>query len=122
MSKNMAVAEPQPLPIPGDQIVHELIKLYFGPGSREIVLDMELKLLAGEEKYGSPLMTLNGRSADLDAYQDLLDTIIYSIQGYYEETNDYRRADRQLDIIALVRVAKSIRQRLVTAKVLEHYE
>jgi hypothetical protein len=120
---NEAVYLPQSAPHPGDQPIKELIRLYVGSGpTMDIVYDIDLKLAAGEEKYGSPLMTLNGRSADLDAYQDILDTIVYSIQGYYEETNQFRKADRQLEIIALFRVAKAIKYRLVVAKVLEYYE
>lgn len=121
---NEAVYTPQPLPLPGDKIVRELIHKYTGPAScnMEIVLDIDLKLAAGEKKYGSPLMTHNGRSADLDAYQDIIDTIVYSIQGYYEETREFRKAARLLEINSLLRNARSIRDRLVHDGILTRYE
>lgn len=96
-------------------MVKELVKkhLAFFYNYEKIASDCIYKMEAGEEKYGSVLQTNNGRDADLDAYQDLLDTINYSVQGYYEEDDSFVAAERDLDIDHLCYVAGKIRKRLI---------
>jgi hypothetical protein len=46
--------------------------------------DLESRLTFGEKKYGTRLKSHNGRNALMDAYQELLDFLNYSMQGHIE--------------------------------------
>lgn len=59
------------------------------PG-KVVVLDLVLKDLQdraemGKEKYGTYLMTHNGRNTLMDAYQEALDLVMYLRQALYEQ-------------------------------------
>lgn len=61
------------------------------PG-KVVVLDLVLKDLQdraemGKEKYGTYLMTHNGRNTLMDAYQEALDLVMYLRQALYEQEN-----------------------------------
>lgn len=45
---------------------------------------MKARAQEGEAKYGTPLMTHNGRDALVDAYQEILDAIQYLKQAQLE--------------------------------------
>lgn len=75
--------------------------------------DCLLKLDAGQEEYGSPLETFNTRSADRDAYQDLIDSINYQAQGLMEATRQTEINARANDLVETLRIATRIRKRLV---------
>jgi hypothetical protein len=59
----------QPLPTPGHECVQDHL----------IALIEERKQL-GRQRYGSPLMTHNGRDAGRDAVEEALDLTVYSMQ------------------------------------------
>jgi hypothetical protein len=45
-----------------------------------IAQDLLARREAGMEKYGTELMTFNGRDSEVDAYQELLDAVVYYTQ------------------------------------------
>ena len=71
--KNKAALH-EPLPIPGKMIVLDLVKK-----------DLEDRAVMGNEKYGTYLMTHNGRNALMDAYQEALDLVMYLRQLLTEQ-------------------------------------
>ena len=59
-----------------------------GKGARIVPLvqrDLELRAVEGIKKYGEPLRADNGRSALIDAYQEVLDLACYLRQRLEEE-------------------------------------
>jgi hypothetical protein len=54
-----------------------------------LVQDIGSRVNSGEKKYGVRLKTNNGRNATLDAYQEILDFLNYSIQGYLERKEGF---------------------------------
>jgi hypothetical protein len=116
------VTKVQPLPKQGrvlvSSLLHQMQETNHAREFTDVVSDILEKLRAGEEKYGSPLMTHNGRSADLDAYQDLLDAIAYMTQKVFETPE----VDKVLAIIddvdSLYVVASHCRKRLVKEGIL----
>lgn len=64
---------PQPLPTHGRQEVWPLV-----------MQDIAARNTAGIAKYGTPLMTHNGRDALVDAYQEALDLVVYLRQAIAE--------------------------------------
>lgn len=66
------------------------------PGRTEIlplvIADLEQRAKAGFEKYGSKLMSENGRDAMVDAYQEAQDLVMYLRQAL-EERNESRNDD-----------------------------
>lgn len=63
--KNKAAIH-EPDPIPGEKIVLDLV-----------IKDLNDRAQVGKEKYGTFLMTKNGRDALMDAYQEALDLVMY---------------------------------------------
>lgn len=110
---------PQPLPVPGDKLVKELIRRDFRHMDPTIVEDCVQKMEASEEKYGSPLMTKNGRVATLDAYTDLIDTLNYLVQEREEAEDINDKVYIDMDIGRLFRVANNLRYRLEEKGILE---
>ena len=58
---------------------------------KEIYADMLDRARVGQKKYGTRLMTHNGRDALMDAYQEALDLVMYLKQALMEreeEPND----------------------------------
>lgn len=53
-------------------------------GLNEVAEDIEARIRLGERKYGTRLKAFNGRDALLDAYQEILDFLNYSMQGVVE--------------------------------------
>lgn len=64
----------EPMPIQGKVIVLDLVKK-----------DLEDRAIMGNEKYGTYLMTHNGRNALMDAYQECLDLAMYLRQLLFEQ-------------------------------------
>lgn len=56
----------------------------FGAIAGRIVGDIEARVSMGARKYGERLTTHNGRDAALDAYQEVLDAILYTGQKQLE--------------------------------------
>jgi hypothetical protein len=84
-SKHYDAAAPQPTPV-GDGIdvavvAAERLKAL---GLYEIAEDIEARIRLGERKYGTRLKAFNGRDAAMDAYQEILDFLNYSMQGVVE--------------------------------------
>lgn len=52
-----------------------------------VIADLKARGEEGEKKYGSPLMTHNGRDALMDAYQESLDLCQYLAQKIMEVEN-----------------------------------
>ena len=63
----------EPDPTPGDKVVLELV-----------VKDLNDRAEVGKEKYGTYLMTNNGRDSLMDAYQEALDLVMYLRQAIEE--------------------------------------
>lgn len=70
---DMTAATPQPAPRPGQ------IEVY-----KNVLNDIRERVAAGEAKYGTKLMTHNGRDALMDAYQEALDLVMYLRQAIDE--------------------------------------
>jgi len=74
MKKMSKVAEHEPDPIKGEKIVLDLVL-------RDLIDRAEM----GKSKYGTYLMTHNGRDALMDAYQEALDLVMYLRQVISEK-------------------------------------
>ena len=64
---------PQPMPQPGRMSV-----------TRAVMADLEARERQGIAKYGTTLLTFNGRDALVDLYQELLDAAQYVKQAILE--------------------------------------
>lgn len=121
--RKRVVAGPQIAPIRGifavRGYIEDGVRQFENHRYKPVMEDCLLKLEAGEEKYGSPLESHNGRSADLDAYQDILDAINYQSQAFLEATEHRDIVERSKDIVATCNVAVRIRERLVKQGVLK---
>jgi len=53
-----------------------------------VIKDMKERDSFGEQRYGTKLMTNNGRDALVDAYQEALDLCVYLRQVIEERKND----------------------------------
>lgn len=67
----------QPTPAPGKQVVYEYV-----------LRDIQERVAAGEKKYGTKLMTFNGRDALWDAYEEALDLVMYLRQAILERDHE----------------------------------
>lgn len=89
VSASVAAIEEQPMPVPNDRPAlwdlviadSEGLKGNLGLGLRA---DMRARDLSGREKYHVPLQAFNGRDALTDAYQEVLDGIVYTKQAMEE--------------------------------------
>lgn len=72
LAEEMA-ATPQPPPKPGQQAVGEVV-----------LADIQARIAAGKEKYGTLLQTHNGRNSLWDAYQEAIDLCMYLRQEILE--------------------------------------
>lgn len=111
------VTMPQPKPKPGLIIVSDAFFGIVVTGSMDIfnkvAVDVAKRGTASEAKYGSRLMTHNGRIADVDDYQEMLDSIAYKAQGILEETDREALRDRRIELKQQLDLALSCRNRLV---------
>jgi hypothetical protein len=81
----------EPLPVKNDRpyiqdiIINELEQSHFmAPGLVRIIKDVTKRKEFGIKKYGTGLQAFNGRRPLVDAYQELLDAVIYLRQAYEE--------------------------------------
>lgn len=72
----MNLSEPEPPPVDGEKIVVD-----------ELIKDLHHRKQFGFGKYGTYLMSNNGRNALVDLYQELLDAVIYCKQIMIETEN-----------------------------------
>jgi hypothetical protein len=54
----------------------------------QVLEDIRARVSAGEKKYGTRLMTHNGRDALMDAYQEAIDLVMYLCQVIMERGCD----------------------------------
>ena len=90
-----AAATEQPQPVSqqeSEEVLPWVLKLLLDNGRHALADDLLERARMGEERYGTPLMSHNGRSAVMDLYQELLDALMYLAQ-YQMETN---RSDRDI--------------------------
>lgn len=120
MNKDLVV-EAQPLPTEGKIVVQDMLHIAAFRLSRyaPIVDDIKARGEIGKQKYGTYLMTHNGRDADIDLYQELCDAIAYNTQGVLEEKDEEELKLRVEDTDRLFAVAWRCRQRLIRRKVLD---
>lgn len=113
----MSMIVDQPDPAPGNVavwplVVHDLRIGYPWVEAADVelvVADMEERDRLGRKRYGRPLETHNGRDALVDAYQEVLDGIVYLRQSL-EERNDHGLAS-----IYRVQIGVALRLRKVIA-------
>lgn len=74
MVRNRVTPTDQPSPKPNDST----------PVWDLVVKDMGDRDRVGRERYGAPLQPFNGRSAKVDAYQEVLDAAVYLRQDLEE--------------------------------------
>lgn len=67
------VEKGQPMPVAGKTAVFD-----------EVMQDLEKRKQKGIETYGQALMTQNGRDAEQDLYEELLDAVVYLKQVMLE--------------------------------------
>ena len=70
--------------------------------------DIVARAAAGKAKYGTPLQTFNGRNAEMDLYQEVLDGIQYATQLWLENPTHHAQRWQQL----LIALAQDIRERM----------
>jgi hypothetical protein len=65
-----------------------------------ITSDLDARLKLGIERYGQPLQPFNGRNMLLDAYEEILDALVYLRAALYEADHEQKRqyeADHDAD-------------------------
>lgn len=83
-------ATPEPSPTEGGEevlpVVERVLDYMIGRGPIQSLVQYDLRVRSdmGVRKYGTTLKTHNGRSAMMDAYQEVLDAIMYSMQAGME--------------------------------------
>lgn len=79
----------QSLPKPGQQsVLPAVIRHAEVMDCREIIPDLRARAEVGHERYGTYLMTHNGRDALMDCYQELLDALMYIHQAMLERDDE----------------------------------
>lgn len=78
-NKHQIASFQQPKPLRGKRVVVD-----------EVIADLKERKQFGVSKYGTPLMSHNGRNAMVDAYQEALDLCCY-IKQVLIETSDENR-------------------------------
>ena len=62
------------------------------PAVTLVCADLEARIESGRKKYGERLTTHNGRDAQMDLYQEILDAVAYARQDMYEREHEaFRR-------------------------------
>jgi hypothetical protein len=78
---------PEPLPIPNNsQSIHDLV--IEDLGDNHLVKDIRDRKQFGLDKYGTILQVCNNRNALKDAFQEVLDCIVYLKQACLESGNN----------------------------------
>lgn len=73
MTLPLPAATPEPEPQPGREDIYPLV-----------IADIQARVAAGREKYGTVLQSHNGRDALMDAYQEAIDLVMYLRQAIAE--------------------------------------
>lgn len=78
---------------------------YWGAFERECIKDLlTARVEVGVERYGKPLSTFNGRSADQDAIEEALDLMLY-LKQWEMESGKAGPDERGFDVHLLVHSA-----------------
>lgn len=81
IEKHYDAAVVQPKPTTGDiDVAVVAAQKLKALGLDEIAEDIEARIRLGERKYGTRLKAFNGRSAEMDLYQEILDSLNYAQQ------------------------------------------
>jgi hypothetical protein len=82
---NLDAAKPEPAPKgEGEDVGAAAAQFLRNNSLGGVASDLEARITFGEKKYGTRLKTNNGRNSLMDAYQELLDFLNYSMQGHME--------------------------------------
>ena len=91
----MNASESQPMPVGKGKKIGPLVKadlkrLYKRgvPFAKTVSRDIDARMDLGKQKYGTELRSHNGRDSVLDAYQEVLDGMIYIRQAIHEGHTD----------------------------------
>lgn len=87
----MDASKAEPMPITTEQsqpVVPHTMELLGDMGRKVLGDDLLARAKAGEQHYGTPLMSHNGRNALVDLYQELLDALNYLAQYQMESGED----------------------------------
>lgn len=79
MAYESTAGQHEPAPKPGRQDVADLV-----------MADIQARVEAGLQKYGTKLQTHNGRDALMDAYQEAIDLVMYLRQAMAERDDGYK--------------------------------
>jgi hypothetical protein len=83
-------AKPEPAPTgQGEDVGARVVDFLKSVSLHKIAEDIETRLSFGEKKYGTRLKANNGRDFLMDAYQEVLDFLNYSMQGHMEGNEGY---------------------------------
>ncbi len=73
--------------------------------------DLIARAESGLKKYGTRLRTNNGRAAEVDFYQEVLDAIMYSMQARLEGKNSISNQSFELLVSLAARLAVELNER-----------
>ena len=121
MPKPPDLINPQPAPVHNDHpaswdlVVKDFEARYGGPNqsqlTADVIEDMRGRDRFGFEKYGVRIQPHNGRDNLVDAYQELLDSLVYFRSALYEKP-DPRMQDMYFETMKVCRwLRKAIRFR-----------
>lgn len=109
---------PQPAPVKNDlpaswDLVVEDFESAYGktPGAAEVVEDMRGRDRFGHDKYGVRIQPFNGRDNLIDAYQELLDSLVYFRSALYEQDDDVLMVLYQSTLQTCLELRRAIMQR-----------
>lgn len=117
---NSPATQQQPDPAPGaanvtDLVLRDLNRWPHATLGRFLVKQaFKDRRELGRERYGTELMTYNGRDPLIDAYQEGLDKALYLRQAIEEaQVDERRRLDRlyRMELIALEEIAEMLHER-----------
>jgi hypothetical protein len=102
---------PQPDPTPGAKVVLTAALCYLDQRSsvdRQIHADLIARAEMGKAKYGTLLMTHNGRDALIDLQQEVLDAVMYAAQ-YLEECSRDDQHEHSVRLVLLLQTLGFLR-------------
>lgn len=99
MTYQSTAGQHEPAPQPGKQNVADLV-----------MADIQDRVEAGLQKYGTKLQTHNGRDALMDAYQEAIDLVMYLRQAMAERDDAMRRFAVGFDDASVDEMERYIKQ------------
>jgi hypothetical protein len=109
--------EPEPILNQGPCIQDLAIDDCLTAGHKLLAKAIELRKIAGVEKYKTVLQPNNGRNPRMDLYQELLDAIVYARQALYEAAHSTSEgnadcANMRKIYLATIQLAEHVRKSL----------